>query len=85
MLFDLKSDPDELNDLGADPDYAAERTRLMEAIFTWARRHHTRITLPPERIEAMSGGEPPGILIGFWDEAEAREAGVWPVAPEKAG
>ncbi len=81
MLFDLESDPDELNDLGADPDYEAERARLMDAIFTWARRHHTRITLPPERIEAMSGGEPPGILIGFWDEAEAREAGVWPVVP----
>lgn len=72
MLFDMENDPDELVDLGASPapEHAAVRERMEAAIFAWARRHHNRITLTPERIEAMTGGEPPGILIGFWDEAE---------------
>ncbi|MFV0384939.1 alkaline phosphatase family protein [Paracoccus sp. (in: a-proteobacteria)] len=70
MLFDLETDPQELTDLGADPDHAGVRDRMAAAIFAWARRHHNRFTLSPERIEKMTGGEPPGILIGFWDEAE---------------
>ena len=72
MLFDLETDPDELEDLGAspEPEHAEVRARLHEAIFAWARRHHSRIVLEPETIENMTGKEPPGILIGFWDEAE---------------
>jgi arylsulfatase A-like enzyme len=74
MLFDLESDPQELNDLGADPAHAGERARLHEAIFAWARRHHNRITLTPERIDRMAGQEPPGVVIGVWDEAGADAA-----------
>lgn len=72
MLFDLASDPQELVDLGAseDAEHVAVRARMNDALFAWARRHHNRFTLTPERIEKMTGGEPPGILIGFWDEAE---------------
>ena len=70
MLFDLQTDPQELTDLGADPAYEAQRARLADEIFTWARRHHNRITLTPERIDQMSGREPPGILIGYWDEKD---------------
>ncbi|NDV02427.1 alkaline phosphatase family protein [Pseudoroseicyclus tamaricis] len=72
MLFDLQTDPDELHDLGASraPEHAAVRARMMVALGRWSRRHHNRITLSPEQIEAMTGKEPPGILIGFWDEAE---------------
>lgn len=73
MLFDLEDDPNELNDLGADPAYEDIRTELEAAIHSWARRHHTRITLPPERIEAMTGREPPGVLIGVWDEDDFEE------------
>jgi arylsulfatase A-like enzyme len=73
MLFDLETDPNELNDLGADPAHESERARLYDAIFTWARRHHTRITLTPERIDQMAEREPPGILIGVWDEAHYEE------------
>jgi arylsulfatase A-like enzyme len=68
MLFDLENDPNELNDLGADPIYESVRQRMHEAIFEWARRHHNRITVSAERIEQMSNKEPPGILIGVWDE-----------------
>ncbi|MEZ5751599.1 MAG: hypothetical protein R3D60_06435 [Paracoccaceae bacterium] len=70
MLFDLHEDPDELVDLGASPAHEDVRRRLNDAIFAWARQHHNRFTVPPERIERMTGGEPPGILIGFWDEAD---------------
>ena len=70
MLFDLENDPQELNDLGAEAAHENVRKRLHEAIFAWARQHHNRITLSPETINKRSGGEPQGILIGFWDEAE---------------
>ena len=77
MLFDLDSDSDELRDLGASgkPEHAEARARLHEALFAWARRHHCRITLEPETIERMTAAvEPPGILIGYWDEAEYEAA-----------
>jgi arylsulfatase A-like enzyme len=70
ILFDLEADPRELNDLGDDPAHEEVRRRMHEAIFSWARRHHNRMTRSPEQIEKMSGREPPGILIGFWDEAD---------------
>ena len=70
MLFDLEQDPQELNDLGGDPAHAEVRTRMHEAIFAWARQHHNRITRSPQEIARMSGREPPGILIGVWDEAD---------------
>jgi len=74
MLFDLATDPDELNDLGGDPAYEVERARLSDAIFTWARQHHSRITVTPERVNKMAaGGEPSGIIIGVWDEAHYEE------------
>ena len=72
MLFDLANDPQELTDLGgvAGPELDAVRARMADAIYTWARRHHTRITAPPARIQPMSDTVSPGILIGYWDETE---------------
>ena len=70
MLFDLETDPQELVDLGTAPEHAEVRARLHEAIFAWSRRHHNRITMPAERVERMTGGEPPGIIIGVWDEED---------------
>ena len=70
MLFDLETDPQELVDLGASPGHANVRQRMHDAIFEWSRKHHNRITLTPQRIEQMTGGEPPGILIGIWDEEQ---------------
>jgi arylsulfatase A-like enzyme len=76
LLFDLESDPDELVDLGADPEYEETRARLHEALFSWSRKHHSRITRTPAQVDKMAaGGEPPGILIGYWDEDEIRESG----------
>jgi len=72
MLFDLQSDPQELTDLGdrTSDEIMAVKSRMSEAIATWSRQHHARITLSPETIDAMSDGEPDGILIGVWDEAD---------------
>ena len=82
LLFDLESDPDELVDLGTDPEHEAIRSELHEAMFAWARRHHTRITRTPAQVDRMAaGGEPPGILIGYWDEEEIRESGRKSVHP----
>ena len=68
MLFDLVSDPQELDDLGEHPAHEPIRLRMAAAIFEWARRPHNRITVDAERIERMTGREPPGIVIGIWDE-----------------
>lgn len=59
------------------------RERPAEALFEWARRHHYRITVSPDRVEAMSvSREPPGIVVGFRDETEdeaerGRKFGEW--------
>ena len=70
MLFDLENDPQELADLGASTEHAGVLTRMHEAIFEWSRKHHARITVPPERFEKESRSESQGVLIGYWDEDE---------------
>ncbi len=81
LLFDLETDPNELRDLGGDPQHSAQIDRLAALHFEWARQHHTRITQPPEVIEQMTtGGEPPGIIIAYWDREETEAAGV-PLPP----
>ncbi len=83
LLFDLETDPDELVDFGGDPAHEEVRARLHEALFAWARRHHSRITRTPEQVDRMAQmAEPPGVLIGFWDESEVREAGIKSVYPK---
>ena len=74
MLFDMIDDPNELNDLGADPATQEVRDRLEQALFKWARQHHARITVTPDFVNARAGGEPPGIVIGVWDEDGYEEA-----------
>jgi len=76
MLFDLETDPRELNDLGSDPTYAEQLDRLKDAHFRWARRHHSRITVSAEVVETKTDeGEPPGIIIGYWDREELEADG----------
>ena len=83
LLYDLKTDPDELIDRANDPSVKAEIERLSEAHFAWARQHHTRTTKSPERIEADArGGETPGIYIGIWDEGDLERSGMR--LPDKA-
>ena len=77
LLFDLKTDPGEVHDLGADPDYQSERDRLAALHFEWARKHHNRITRSAATIEAMTDAkEPPGIIIGYADAKELEDNGL---------
>lgn len=65
MLFDLAADPDELHDLGALPDHAAEIARLMDLLNDWARRPAQRTTISKDEIRGMRGkSRRYGIIIG---------------------
>ena len=75
LRFDLANDPNEFNDLGADPTYAGERQRLEAALARWGLRLSQRQTRSEQQIRGMRGkAERRGILIGVWDETD--------VAPE---
>ena len=74
MLFDMENDPNELIDLGNAPETAEIRAGLEAALFKWARQHRNRTTVTPERLASMAGKEPPGIIIGVWDEADYQDA-----------
>ncbi len=77
MLFDLETDPEELNDLGADPAFSDQIARLRALHFDWARQHHSRITRSPDIIEKMTDDrEPPGIMIAYWDRKELEADGL---------
>ena len=73
MLYDLEHDPQELTDLGADPQYQSQLDRLERVFFKWCRRNAQRTTLSnaqiaardPSRFEAEMG-----ILIGYRTEQE---------------
>ncbi len=71
MLFDLETDPNELNDLGADPAFAPQRQRFATALADWGLRLSQRQTRSEQQIRNMRGGaEKRGILIGVWDESD---------------
>ncbi|NRA89202.1 MAG: sulfatase-like hydrolase/transferase, partial [Rhizobiales bacterium] len=44
MLFDLKTDPNEFNDLGESDAHKDIRSDLLEKLFGWSRQHHNRVT-----------------------------------------
>ncbi|WP_166418695.1 sulfatase/phosphatase domain-containing protein, partial [Cochlodiniinecator piscidefendens] len=81
MLFDLKTDPKELVDLGADPAHKETCNRLIDAIHSWYRNARNRITATDATFTQddklmQAGGDPvlqAGIVIGYWDEAELNE------------
>ena len=77
MLFDLRADPQELRDIGADPDYAEVCARLDDELFAWFRRASSRITVSEQTVKsgdfaalAYDRDIEDGILIGYWDEDE---------------
>jgi len=72
MLFDMIEDPNELVDLGAceAEEHKAICQLMNERIFTWARQHHNRTTMPFPRLKEMENWEPPGIMIGVYDEED---------------
>jgi arylsulfatase A-like enzyme len=71
MLYDRDADPNELRDLGADPDCEDERRRLMAALNAWGLRLSQRTTRSEEQIRQSRGkSQRRGILIGVWDETD---------------
>jgi arylsulfatase A-like enzyme len=74
MLFDLSNDPQELQDLGADPEYAPVRDKLQSVLHQWGLRYSQRTTRSEQQILAARGKSVrKGILIGVWDENEIPE------------
>ncbi len=68
MLFDLKNDPDEFNDLGCDDDYTQTRERMQDALNRWGLRNSQRTTISDATINARTGSAlDMGVVIGYWD------------------
>jgi arylsulfatase A-like enzyme len=67
QLFDLQNDPDEFNDLGADPAYASVRERMQNKLFDWLRQRRIHPTVSHESMAAWTRKEEQaGIHIGVW-------------------
>ena len=66
MLFDLASDPHELEDLARDPNAHGELVaEMMAKLGRWARRLSQRFTLSDEQIRAMTGkSRRRGVVLG---------------------
>ncbi len=71
MLFNLVSDPGELEDLGASAAHKDIRAELYEKLFTWARRPAARTTISNEELRASRGKSGrKGVLIGIVGEED---------------
>jgi arylsulfatase A-like enzyme len=71
MLFDLRADPGELHDLGADPAQEAVCRRYAGVLAEWGLRQSQRVTRSEQQIKAARGRSGRrGILIGVWDESD---------------
>jgi hypothetical protein len=77
MLFDLETDPNEFNDLGADPAFEVERTRLEKLLFEWTLKPRQRVTVTDgmlETVDVQRNIAEAGILIGYYDADELADA-----------
>jgi arylsulfatase A-like enzyme len=67
QLFDLQDDPDEFNDLGADPGYASAREEMKAMLFDWCMARKTRVTVDDESVASwLSAGKKKGIAKSSW-------------------
>ncbi|MEP0942421.1 MAG: sulfatase-like hydrolase/transferase [Rhizobiaceae bacterium] len=72
VLFDLKNDPNELNDLGRSDDHADIRQQMFNRLAEWSLQYRQRETWTEGRNDEMTGVEEQlGVLIGYWNEADA--------------
>ena len=73
VLFDLVNDPDELNDLGRDPDYADTCQDMFNKLADWSLHYRQRETWSEAQNDKMTGIEEQlGVLIGYWNEDDAK-------------
>ncbi|MGE0629822.1 MAG: alkaline phosphatase family protein [Hyphomicrobiaceae bacterium] len=71
MLFDLEQDPQELVDLGANPAFAGECSRLDAVLCEWGLRLSQRTVLSDAGVKALRGRSMRrGILPGVWHESD---------------
>ena len=74
MLFDLINDPDELIDLGVNPDYKEIIDMMYERLGRWARRASQRETKSDNDIIIEKGiSSRKGIVFGAYDGTEIDE------------
>jgi arylsulfatase A-like enzyme len=71
MLYDLRNDPQELHDRGADPALGSVRKRYADVLAEWGLRLSQRVTRSEAQIKGARGRAlRRGILIGVWDESD---------------
>jgi arylsulfatase A-like enzyme len=71
MLYDLQNDPQELRDLGDDPDRGEVIEMMYERLGQWARRSSQRTTRSDDDILKMRHSEAQvGIVMGVFDETD---------------
>ncbi len=68
QLFDMENDPDELVDLGADPEYRKTCSDMKELVFQWRNSLKRRTGLSYDDAEKLGPeqDEAHGIIIGRW-------------------
>ena len=67
----MANDPNELNDLGTDPDHAEIIDLMYQRLGKWARRMSQRTTRSDDDLQAMRGrSRRKGILTGLYDGSE---------------
>lgn len=80
MLFDLKNDPDELNDLGDSAEHKNIIDQLYDKLSQWALRASQRTTRSDADIIGMRGkSRRKGVLLGVVDGSELSEELLRPV------
>lgn len=73
VLFDMVNDPEELVDLGTSPAHAQVRQELFNRLAKWALQYRQRTACSEDLALKMSGIEERlGVLIGYWDEDDAK-------------
>ncbi|GHA57403.1 phosphonate monoester hydrolase [Amylibacter ulvae] len=71
MLFDLKNDPKEQNDLGASDAHQDVVDLMYQRLGQWARRMSQRVTKSEDDIRNMRGrSNRRGVLLGLYDGTE---------------
>lgn len=71
MLFDLKTDPDEFDDLGESAAHADVLSELYGHLNAWGRRQSQRVTRSEAELAAMRGvSRRKGIVLGAYEEQD---------------
>ncbi|MDP6190177.1 MAG: sulfatase-like hydrolase/transferase, partial [Gammaproteobacteria bacterium] len=75
MMFDLQTDPNELIDLGREPDYALQRAYMSDLLLDWSAGLKNRVTVGHNAMQGrFDHSDRRGILIGYWDQQAVPEA-----------